>query len=163
MHYHGIVDIRDADWYDMVLKECLLLDVNDFLHDVSPYVTNRPLPPYCAAATAGGQGTPSTFAPLVRLVETDIFDESHETRLLRYPNISRDEPYMGTSFGQGSGGFNQFGSMERAIFGSDFLSNLGPSALHGTEPISSSRGYELQQRGDAGAPRSSHVANRTRL
>jgi hypothetical protein len=54
MHYRGIVDTRDADWYDTVLKECLSLDVNDFLHDVSSYVTNRPLPPYYAAATTGG-------------------------------------------------------------------------------------------------------------
>jgi hypothetical protein len=70
---------------------------------------------------------------------------------------------MGTSFGQGSGGFNQFGSIERAVSGSDFLSNPGPLALHGMEPVSLSRGYESQQRGDVGAPRSSHVANRTRL
>jgi hypothetical protein len=163
MHYRGIVDIRDADWYDTVLKDCSSLHVNDFLHDISPYVTNWPLPPYRTAATAGGQSVPSTSAPPVRLVKTEIFHDSPETRLPRYPDISGDEPYMGTSFGQGGGGFNQFGSMERAVSGSDFLSNPGPLALHGTEPVSSSRGYESQQRGDAGAPRSSHVANRTRL
>jgi hypothetical protein len=163
MHYRGIVDICDADWYDTVLKECSSLDVNDFLYVISPYVTNWLLPLYRAATTAGGQDAPSTFIPPVRLVEIDIFDESHETRLPRYPNISKDEPYMGTSFGQGGGRFNQFGSMERAISRSTFLSNPGPSALHGTEPVSSSRGYESQQRGDAGAPRSSHVANCTRL
>jgi hypothetical protein len=70
---------------------------------------------------------------------------------------------MGTSFGQGGGEFNQFGSMERAVSGSNFFSNPGPSALHGTEQVSSSPGYESQQQGDAGAPRSSHVTNRTRL
>jgi hypothetical protein len=163
MHYRGIVDIRDADWYDTLLKECSSLDVNDFLHDVSPYVTNWPLPPYRVVATIGGQCAPSTSTPPVRLVETEIFHDSHERRLPQYPNISGDEPYMGTSFGQGGGGFNQFRSMERAVSGSDFLSNLGLSTFHGTEPVSSSRGYESQQRGDAGAPRSSHVANRTRL
>jgi hypothetical protein len=99
----------------------------------------------------------------MRFVESDIFEAAHETRLPRYPYISRDEPYMGTSFRQGGGGINQFGSMERAESGSDFLSNLSPSTLDGTEPVSSSRGYESQQQGDAGAPRSSHVASRTRL
>jgi hypothetical protein len=70
---------------------------------------------------------------------------------------------MGTSFGQGGGGFNQFGSMEGALSGSDFLSNPGPSAFHSSEPVSSNRGYESRQRGDTGAPRSSNVANRSRL
>jgi hypothetical protein len=163
MHYRGIMDSRDAEWYDAVLDECSSLDVNDFLHNVSPYVTNRPLPPYRRAATAASQGAPSTSAPPVRFVESDIFEAAHETRLPQYPNISGDEPYMDTSFRQGGGGFNQFGSMERAVSGSDFLSNPGPSTLDGMEPVSSSRGYKSQQRGDAGAPISSHVASRTRL
>jgi hypothetical protein len=45
-------------------------------------------------------------------VITEIFHDSHERRLPNYPDISGDEPYLGTSFGQGGGGFNQFGSME---------------------------------------------------
>jgi hypothetical protein len=163
MHYCGIVDAGDSEWYDKVLKACSSLDVNDFLHDVSPYVTNRPLPPYRVATTSGSQGAPSTSAPPVRLVESEIFHDSHEKRRPQYPNVSGDEPYMGTCFGQGGGGFNQFGSMERALSGSDFLSNPDPSAFHGTEPVSSNRGYESQQRGDAAAPRSSNVANRSRL
>ena len=89
-----------------MLKECLLLDINDFLYNVSPYVTNWPLPLYHTAATVGGQGAPSTSVPLVRLVETKIFHDSHKRRLPQYPDISGDEPYKGTSFGQGSGGFN---------------------------------------------------------
>jgi hypothetical protein len=163
MHYRGIVDFHDSEWYDEVLKACSSLDVNDFLHDVSPYVTNRPLPPYRAAVTASGQGAPSTSAPPVRLVETEIFHDSHERRLPNYPDISEDEPYMGTSFGQGGGGFNQFGSMEGAVCGSDFLRNPDPSTLDVTEPVSSSRGYQSQGKGSAGTPRSSHVAKRTRL
>jgi hypothetical protein len=163
MHYRGIVDSRDFEWYDEVLKACLSLDVNDFLHDVSPYVTNQLLPLYRAAATASGQGTSFTSAPPVRLVETEIFHDSHERRLPNYPDISEDEPYMGTSFGQGGGGFNQFGSMEGAVSGSGFLRNPGLSTLDVTEPVSSSRGYQSQERGSAGAPRSSHVVKRTRL
>ena len=65
MHYRGIVDNRDVDWYDAVLKEYLSLDVNNFRHDISPYITNQLLPSYCAAARVGGQGVPSTFAPLI--------------------------------------------------------------------------------------------------
>jgi hypothetical protein len=163
MHYRGIVDSRDAEWYGAVLKECSSLDINDFLHDVSPYVTNRLLPPYHGAVTAASQGAPSTSTPPVRFVESDTFEAAHETRLPRYPNISGDELYMGTSFRQGGRGFNQFGSMERAVSGSDFLSNPCPSTLDGTEPVSSSRGYESQQRGDASAPRSFHVVSCTRL
>jgi hypothetical protein len=52
MHYRGIVDSRDAEWYDAVLDKYSSLDINDFLHDVSPYVTNRLLPPYQGAITA---------------------------------------------------------------------------------------------------------------
>ena len=99
IHYCGNVDNRDVDWYNTVLKECLSLDVNDFLHNVNPYVTNRLLPPYHAATTASNHGVPSTSGPLVRLVETEIFHDSYKRRLLQYPYISSDEPYMGTSFG----------------------------------------------------------------
>jgi hypothetical protein len=85
------------------------------------------------------------ISPWVQLMETEIFHDSHERRLPNYPDISRDEPYLGTSFGQGGGGFNQFRSMEIAISGSDFLRNPGPSTLDGTEPVSSSRGYQSQE------------------
>ena len=54
MYYRGIVEDGDLEWYEVVLKEYKSLDVNDFLHDVSPCMTNRPLPPICAVATTGG-------------------------------------------------------------------------------------------------------------
>jgi hypothetical protein len=73
------------------------------LHDVSLYVTNQLLLSYQGAVIAASQGVPSTFAPPVRFVESDIFEAAHETRLPRYPNISGDEPYMGMSFRQGVG------------------------------------------------------------
>jgi hypothetical protein len=111
------------------------------LHDVSPYVMNWPLLPYRAATTSGSQGAPSTSAPPVRLVESEIFHDSHERRRLQYPDVSSDEPYMGTSFGQGGGGFNQFGSMERALSGSDFLSNPDLSAFHGMDRIVCGAGH----------------------
>jgi hypothetical protein len=94
MHYRGIMDASDSEWYDEVLKACSSLDVNDFLHDVSPYVTNWPLLPYRAATTSGSQGAPSTSAPPVRLVESEIFHDSHERRRPQYPDVSSDEPLL---------------------------------------------------------------------
>ena len=41
----GIVDAPDLEWYTAILDECKLLDINDFLQDVSPYVVTLPLPP----------------------------------------------------------------------------------------------------------------------
>ena len=163
MHYRSIVDSCDFEWYDKVLKACVSLDVNDFLHDISPYVMNRLLPPYHVAATASSHGAPSTSAQLVRLVETKKFHNSHRKRLSNYPDINRDEPYMGTSFEQGSRGFNQFGSIEGAVSGCNFLRNPDLSTLDGMEPVSLTQGYQSQEKGSAGAPRSSHVAKCTTL
>jgi hypothetical protein len=36
MHYRGIVDSRDAEWYDAVLDEHLSLDVNDLRMTLDP-------------------------------------------------------------------------------------------------------------------------------
>ena len=44
LNYWTIVDPVDVKWYTAILKECTKLDINDFLHDVSLYVTNRLLP-----------------------------------------------------------------------------------------------------------------------
>ena len=144
MHYRGILDDGDLEWYEVVLKECKSLDVNDFLHNISPYVTNRPLPPICATATVGGQGALPPSAPPIRLIEIEIFHDSHKKRFPQYPDINSDELDMGTSFGQGGGGFNQFGSIERALSGSNFLSNPEASSLSGSEPKSSSQRYDSQ-------------------
>ena len=81
MHYRSIVDSNDVEWYDAVLDEYSSLDVNDFLHDISPYVTSRLLPPYQGAVTVASQVVPSTSPPLVQFVESDIFEAAHETRL----------------------------------------------------------------------------------
>jgi hypothetical protein len=39
------MDPMDLEWYTAILDECKLLNINDFLHNVSPYVVNRMLPP----------------------------------------------------------------------------------------------------------------------
>jgi hypothetical protein len=45
LNYRGIIDPTDLEWYTAILEECKSLDINDFLHDVSPYVVTRTLPP----------------------------------------------------------------------------------------------------------------------
>jgi hypothetical protein len=45
LNYRGIIDLTDVEWYTVILEECKLLNINDFLHNVSPYVVNRTLPP----------------------------------------------------------------------------------------------------------------------
>ena len=74
MHYRGIVDSPDDEWYDAELDKDKSLDVNDFLHDVNLFVTNRLLSLNCAPATIATQLAPSTFALLVQFIEGDIFE-----------------------------------------------------------------------------------------
>ena len=38
LHYWGIMDLLDLEWYTAILNKCKSLDINDFLHDVSPYM-----------------------------------------------------------------------------------------------------------------------------
>jgi hypothetical protein len=38
LNYRGIMDLPDLEWYTVILKEYQSLNINDFLHDVSPYV-----------------------------------------------------------------------------------------------------------------------------
>ena len=68
------MDPMDLEWYTAILKECKKLDINDFLHDVSPYVTNRPLPLQRAASSSVSDPSHPTVVPRHRLVETDIFE-----------------------------------------------------------------------------------------
>ena len=126
----------DLKWYEAVLKECKSLDINDFLHDVSQYVTNRPLPPICTAAITGGQGAPSPFVPPIRLIKTEIFHHSHERKFSQYTHISGDDLDGHLFFEQGNRRFNQFGSMERVFSGFDFLSNPGAASFPSSEPES---------------------------
>jgi hypothetical protein len=95
------------EWYTAILKECKSLGINDFLHDVSPYVVTRPLPPQRAAPTNVSQLTRPVVVPRHRIVELEIF-ESGETALERPHDSREDSKTLGTLFGEGSGGFNQF-------------------------------------------------------
>jgi hypothetical protein len=107
LNYRGIMDPPDMEWYTAILKECKSLGINDFLHDVSPYVVTRPLPPQRAAPTNVSQLTRPVVVPRHRIVELEIF-ESGETALERPHDSREDSKTLGTLFGEGSGGFNQF-------------------------------------------------------
>jgi deoxyxylulose-5-phosphate synthase len=43
LHYYGIVDTHHIDWYTTTLEHLKSLDMNDFLHVISPYVVNLPI------------------------------------------------------------------------------------------------------------------------
>jgi hypothetical protein len=45
LHYQGIVDAPDLEWYTAILEECKSFNINDFLYNVSPYMVTRSLPP----------------------------------------------------------------------------------------------------------------------
>ena len=139
------------------------MDVNDFLHDVSPYVTDRPLPPFRVPTAVGRQPPPHPSAPPSRhLRETAIFHDDHERRFTQISEADGDDIHLGSSSGHGGGQFNQFGSNEEVFRRSDILNTFRAAQFPGSEPESSSRGYGFGQRKDTRAPSSSIDATRTR-
>ena len=44
LNYQGIMDSTDLEWYTAIFEEYKSLDINDFLHNISVYVVNYPLP-----------------------------------------------------------------------------------------------------------------------
>ena len=91
----------------MLLKECKKLDINNFLHDVSPYMTNRPLPPQRAASSRVFDPNHPIVVLRRSLVETNIF-EYEEIVLERSFTLRQDNPLSG----EGSRKFDQFGNMQ---------------------------------------------------
>jgi hypothetical protein len=55
LHYCGIMDTHDLEWFSAMLEECKSLDINDLLHNVIPYVVSRPHPQYRAPPTGALQ------------------------------------------------------------------------------------------------------------
>ena len=100
----------DMEWYTSILEECKLLDINDFLHDVSPYVVNHTLPPQRAASSNVCDLSRPAAVPRRRLVEMDIFG-SGETMQERSSTPLQDTPNLGALFGEGNHEFNQFGTI----------------------------------------------------
>ena len=74
------MDPTDLEWYITILDECKLLDINDFLHDVSLYVVNRPLPPQHITSSNVSDSSHPTVVPRRCLVEMDTFRREETAR-----------------------------------------------------------------------------------
>jgi hypothetical protein len=98
MHYRGIVDAPDLEWYTPILDECKSLDINDFLHDVSPYVVTQP---QHAAPSNVSQSARHSTVPPRRIVESNIF-ESLERARERSSDTQEDTPSSDTLYAEGS-------------------------------------------------------------
>ena len=126
------MDPTDLKQYTTILEEYKSLDINDFLHDVSLYVVNRPLPPQRAAFNSVSDSSCSTVVPRRCFVETDIF-ELEETARGRSSAPHEDTPL----FGEGSRKFDQFGSMQ-----GEMRRDLDVFATEVENPVTSSQGYQ---------------------
>jgi hypothetical protein len=143
MHYRGIVDAPNLEWYTAILDEYKLLDINDFLHNGSPYVVTQPLLPKHAAPSNVSQSARHSAMPPRCILELDIF-ESVERARERSSDTREDTPSLGTLYGEGSRGFNQFGTIQGEVTISDLITKPGAFAAAGGIPVSSSQGYQFQ-------------------
>jgi hypothetical protein len=90
--------------------------MNDFLHDVSPYVVNRPHHHYRAPSiVAPLSGPSSTIYPIHTFVEFENFDFDLETICEKSPDTPTDPSNGGTSFSEDKPRFNQFGTIKSEI------------------------------------------------
>jgi hypothetical protein len=117
------------------LEECKLLDINDFLHNVSPYVVNRYVvsrlrPQYRAPPTGAPQLAPSLAVLPVHFIESNIFESVPVMMHERSPDTLEDLPNWGTTFSGGRARFEQFGTMEGAVLRSKSI--FSPSGREGT-------------------------------
>jgi hypothetical protein len=135
------MDPPDLKWYTMILNKCKSLDINDFLHDVNPYVVARPLPPQRTAPTNVSQATRPVVVPCYCIVESDIF-ESEETALERPHDRREDTATLGSLLEEGSGGFNQFRTMQGKVTRSELFTDPDVFRAEGGNLVSSSRGYQ---------------------
>jgi hypothetical protein len=136
LNYWDIIDPTDLEWYNAILEECKSLDINDFLHNVSPYVVTRTLPPQQAASSNVSDSNRPAAVPRRRLVETDIFG-SEETAQGRSSAPRQDTPNLDSFLGEGSHEFNQFGTMQ-----GEMRMDLDLFAAQVGNLVSSSRGYQ---------------------
>jgi hypothetical protein len=90
LYYRNIVDTRDLEWFEVMLEKCDLLDINNFLHDISLYVVNQLCPPYRAPTAGVPQQAPSSTALSVRFVESEIFESAPGAMPGRSSNTQED-------------------------------------------------------------------------
>jgi hypothetical protein len=131
------MDPLDLEWYNAILNECKSPDINDFLHDVSSYVVTRPLLPQRVEPTNISNSVHPVAVPRCRIVELEIF-QSAETGRVRSHDSHEDTPYLGTLVGEGSQGFNQFGTMQGEVTRSKLFTDPNIFATEGGNSISSS-------------------------
>jgi hypothetical protein len=67
-----------------------------------------------------------------------------ETACERSSDTREDTPSLGTLYGEGSRGFNQFGTIQGEVTISDLITKPGAFAAAGGIPVSSSQGYQFQ-------------------
>jgi hypothetical protein len=128
LNYRGIMDPTDLEWYIAILEECKSLDINDFLHNVSPYVVNRTLPPQRAAPSNVSNSSRPATVPHRRLVETEFFGSGEMARE-RSSVPRQDTPNLGTLFGEGSREFNQLGPCRGRCIGIQLYSHGRESSI----------------------------------
>jgi hypothetical protein len=154
LNYWGIIDPTDLEWYTAILEECKSLDINDFLHDVSPYVVTRTLPPQRAVSSNVSDSNRPAAVPRNRLVETYIFG-SEEIVRERSSAPRQDIPNLDTFLGEGSREFNQFGTMQGGMRRDPDLFAAQVGNL-----VSLSRGYQSQYPMGSGARRGGQSRSR---
>ena len=90
----------------------------------------QPLFPQRVVPTNVSQSTRPTTVPRRRIVESNIF-ELGETERERPHDRHEDITILGTLLGEGSGGFNQFGTMQDEVTRSELFTNQMYSVLRG--------------------------------
>jgi hypothetical protein len=95
------VDAPNLEWFTAILEECKSFDINDFLHDVNPYMVTRLLPPQCTAPTNISQSTRASVVPPRRIGKSDIF-ELAEMAWKRSSSNRQDTPSWDTLLREGS-------------------------------------------------------------
>jgi hypothetical protein len=157
LHYRGIMDAPDLKWFTAILDEYKLLDIKDFLHDVSPYGVTQPLPPQRAAPTNVSQSARPSIVPPRCIVESDIF-ESGETVRERSSDNQEDTPSWGTLFSERRRGFNQ--GPWRAKSQEPSSVRILVHLQRRRDPISSSQGYQSHEWTRSSACRGSQFYNK---
>jgi hypothetical protein len=152
MDYNGIVDVHNIDWYSSMLEHSKLLDMNNFLHNISLYVVYLSyLQPRAPSATI--PHIPSilalhgllAIAPfLVNIDESRDFDFNSEDMYKDNPLTSINPHNYGSLFSKEGLGFNQFESMVGVISRLVLLERLAQSFALEKATLSLSQEYGLQ-------------------
>ena len=95
----------DLERYTVILEECKLLNINNFLYNISPCMVNRTLLLQHATSNNVSDSSCPTVVPRRRLIEREIFGFG-EMAWERSFAPHQDIPNLGTLFGEGSHKFD---------------------------------------------------------